>query len=67
MVKIIMHGCNGRMGRVITELVREEENVEIVAGVDPYATEEQEYPIVASIEQCQVKADVVVDFPMRQQ
>lgn len=62
MVKIIMHGCNGRMGRVITELVREEENVEIVAGVDPYATEEQEYPVVASIEQCQVKADVVVDF-----
>ena len=34
MVKAIMHGCNGKMGRVITDLIKADENIEIVAGVD---------------------------------
>ena len=62
MVKIIMHGCNGKMGRVITDLVASEEELEIVAGVDTYTEGTQPYPVFASIEQCDIKADVVVDF-----
>ena len=34
MVKMIMHGCNGKMGRAITTLAKEDAEVEIVAGVD---------------------------------
>ena len=34
MVRIIMAGCNGRMGRVISELCENDNEVEIVAGVD---------------------------------
>ena len=30
MVRAIMHGCNGRMGRVITGLIREDDAIEIV-------------------------------------
>ena len=26
MVKILMHGCNGKMGRMITEIVKNEED-----------------------------------------
>ena len=36
MVRAIMHGCNGRMGRVITEMIEKEPEMEIVAGVDAY-------------------------------
>ena len=36
MVRAIMHGCNGKMGQVITGLVRDDEQIEIVAGVDAY-------------------------------
>ena len=36
MVRILMNGCNGKMGRMITEIARSDENVEIVAGVDTY-------------------------------
>ena len=32
MVKIIMHGCSGHMGQVITGLVKEDPDAEIVAG-----------------------------------
>ena len=34
MVRAIMHGCNGHMGQVITQLVREDDGIEIVAGID---------------------------------
>ena len=34
MVKILMHGCNGHMGQVITRLVEAEADMEIIAGVD---------------------------------
>ena len=36
MVKMIMHGCNGRMGRTIEELVRDDDSIEIVAGIDAF-------------------------------
>lgn len=62
MVRMIMHGCNGKMGRVITELVNADENVEIVAGVDTYTGAPNTYPVFEKIEECDVEADVVVDF-----
>ena len=34
MVRIIMNGCNGHMGQVITGLLREDAEAEIAAGID---------------------------------
>ena len=34
MVKIIMHGCNGHMGQVISNIVEKDANAQIVAGID---------------------------------
>ena len=62
MVKVILHGCNGKMGRVITELAKKDDKVQIVAGIDPYTGVENEYPVFADPAHCDVKADVVVDF-----
>lgn len=62
MVKIIMHGCNGKMGQVISGLVAQEDSVEIVAGIDPYDGIKNTYPVFSSIEQCDVEADVIIDF-----
>ena len=62
MIRMIMHGCNGKMGRVITDLCREDCEIEIVAGVDPYMGIENEYPVFANIAECKIEADVVVDF-----
>ncbi len=62
MVRAIMHGCNGRMGRVITGLIKEDEAIEIVAGVDTFTGIANEYPVFENIGECDVKADVVIDF-----
>ena len=62
MVKMIMHGCNGRMGQVISSICQEDSDIQIVAGIDPYDGIENSYPVFQRIEDCKVEADVVVDF-----
>ena len=62
MVRAIMHGCNGHMGQTISKLVAEDETIEIVAGVDPYTEQLSGYPVFASIDACDVAADVIIDF-----
>lgn len=62
MVRAIMHGCNGKMGQVITGLVRDDEQIEIVAGVDAYLGIENTYPAFKTLAECDVEADVVIDF-----
>ena len=62
MVKILMHGCNGKMGRMITEIVKNDENAVISAGVDAYVGVPNDYPVCETLEKCDADADVVVDF-----
>lgn len=62
MAKMIMHGCNGKMGQIITGICKEDENIEIVAGVDPYTGIENTYPVFKIISECNLEADVIVDF-----
>ena len=57
-----MHGCNGAMGRVITGLAAEDQELEIVAGIDVNPGPDQGYPVFPSLNDCDVQADVVVDF-----
>lgn len=62
MINAIMHGCNGHMGRVITELVEKDSDIQIVAGIDPFDDGHNKYPVFSSIAECDVKADVIIDF-----
>ena len=62
MVKMIMHGCNGAMGQVISKIVEEDENITIAAGIDVNDTIQNSYPVFPSLEACTVEADVIVDF-----
>lgn len=62
MVRAIMHGCNGKMGQVITGLIKEDEGIEIVAGIDTYTGLANDYPVFETIDKCDVEADVVIDF-----
>ena len=62
MVRVIMHGCNGVMGQVITGMAKDMEGLKIVAGIDLKNDKENGYPVYASLEECKEEADVVVDF-----
>ena len=62
MIKAIMHGCNGKMGQVITNICKEDAGIEIVAGIDVYDGIANDYPVFPNISVCNVPADVIIDF-----
>lgn len=62
MTKIIMCGCNGKMGQVISDIVANDEDSKIVAGIDLNTEQKNDYPVFDSFEKCDVDADVIIDF-----
>lgn len=62
MIKAIMHGCNGKMGQVISGICKADDGIEIVAGIDVYDGVKNEYPVFSNISLCNVPADVIIDF-----
>lgn len=62
MTKVIMNGCNGHMGQVISALCEADADIEIAAGVDVCTEENFGYPVFDSIDACDVSADVIIDF-----
>lgn len=62
MTRIILSGCCGYMGRVITDIVSSDEDAVIVAGFDLAGQGSQEYPVFVKPGDCDVEADVLVDF-----
>lgn len=62
MIKIIISGCNGFMGKVLTELCAADEQVTVVAGVDRYTEKLSDYPVYADIFEFTGEADCILDF-----
>lgn len=62
MTNIILSGANGKMGRVITRLVKNDEACKIVAGVDIVDFGDNDYPVFKNFADINVDADVIVDF-----
>lgn len=62
MLKIIISGCNGHMGRVVAELCAGQPDVEVVAGFDILGQSNDSFPVFSSPALCHVEADAVVDF-----
>ncbi len=62
MLKIALSGCNGRMGRAITDICSKKPNMTIVAGFDVNAARLSDYPVYADPFEFSGGADVVIDF-----
>ncbi len=67
MTRIILRGCLGRMGQEITRIVKEDETAQIVAGVAEAGTDHSDYPVFTNFTDCNIEADVIIDFssPLR--
>ena len=62
MTKIIMLGCNGRMGQMITDMVKQDDECTIVAGIDIVDNRDNGYPVYSKLADCDVEADAIIDF-----
>ena len=62
MVKAIIHGCSGHMGKVLTDLIAADPEIEAVAGIDIVDNGDRPYPVFTSPADCDVEADAIIDF-----
>ena len=62
MLKVLLVGCNGKMGQMITQILNDDKEMKIVAGVDCFTEKANPYPVFSEIEECKVEADVVIEF-----
>ena len=62
MTRMILCGCNGKMGRMLTQCIAARDDCEVVAGFDINTASTAGYPVFATPENCSVDADVVIDF-----
>ena len=62
MIRVIISGCSGRMGRVVEEICSADPDISIVAGFDIFASSDRDFPVYTSPAQFEGTADVVIDF-----
>lgn len=63
---MILSGCCGFMGRVVTEIADGDPDIQIVAGIDPRKDDTKPYPVYGTPAECQAEGDVLVDFSSAQ-
>jgi len=63
MLKVIIWGIGGRMGRTLLETISNKENVTCVGGFDKFADPAAfSVPVFNDVDSIDVKADVIIDF-----
>lgn len=62
MINILLSGCNGKMGQVITRMSEQYDDLKIVVGYDIEDNKKNDYPVFTDLQGCNVKFDVIVDF-----
>lgn len=62
MIKVILNGCDGKMGHVIQNIIQNDENLEIVAGIDINHSDAYPFPVYTYMLDCDMHADVIIDF-----
>lgn len=62
MVKVLINGCNGRMGQVLVKEIDRFANLLLVGGFDICDNGTNTFPVYSNIDDIKDKPDVIVDF-----
>ncbi|MBF8984863.1 4-hydroxy-tetrahydrodipicolinate reductase [Lutibacter sp. B2] len=63
MINVIVHGLNGKMGKVLARLLQEDTETKIIAGIDKNIdSNAYSFPVYEKASECIEKGDVVIDF-----
>ena len=62
MTKILLCGCNGKMGVAVQNFVAERDDCVIAAGVDLSGNVGKDFPVYQNLSEVKEQADVLIDF-----
>lgn len=61
-MKVLINGCNGKMGQVLANEIIKTQDVDILCGVDRIDTGDNSFPVFTNIEDINLIPDVIIDF-----
>ena len=62
MIKVLINGCNGKMGQEVAKIVNSDNDCVLVGGIDKENTGEYTFPVYTSVDEINEEADVIIDF-----
>lgn len=62
MIEVMVNGCNGKMGQIVSELVDKNEDMVLKCGADKIDTGYLTYPVYTNLNEIPEKTDVIIDF-----
>lgn len=63
MIKVLLSGCNGRMGKVVSDCIKNYEGIMVSCGVDKFKSENLAFPVYSTFAECdEDDVDVIIDF-----
>ena len=62
MIRVLVNGCNGKMGQEVAKAVKEAQDFEVLCGVDKVDTGDNVFPVFTSVSEINVIPDVIIDF-----
>lgn len=62
MIKVLINGCNGKMGQEVLNAINNNENFEVLNGVDLNENPKYNFPVYTNTDEIKEKPDVIIDF-----
>ena len=62
MIKVLINGCNGKMGQEVAKIVNSDEDLVLACGVDKENTGEYNFPVYTTCNEIAEDVDVIIDF-----
>lgn len=62
MIKVLLCGCNGKMGQVVADIINDIPDMEVAGGIDSKTNTTYEFPVFTSFNDCDLNIDVIIDF-----
>lgn len=61
-MKVLINGCNGKMGQELAKQIKLTEDVDVLCGVDRTDTGDNSFPVFTKVEDINLIPDVIIDF-----
>ena len=62
MIKVLINGCNGKMGQEVAKQIRLTEDIETLCGFDKIDSGDNNFPVFTNIDEISLIPDVIIDF-----
>lgn len=62
MVKVLINGCNGKMGQELAKAIKLTPDIEVLCGFDRIDTGDNNFPVFTDINSIDLLPDVIIDF-----